>query len=109
MSTIDQDRSRLLRSRRDFFRTIGGAAFGSAAISTTLRDFRLINSALAQGSGIGGSFTDYKALVCIYLGGGNVPGNLTLVPSVGGDRAAGDYIGLFDLNVDRLAAALASP
>jgi ABC-type Zn uptake system ZnuABC Zn-binding protein ZnuA len=34
---------------------------------------------------------------------------VTLVPSVGGDRAAVDYIGLFDLNVERLAAALASP
>jgi uncharacterized protein (DUF1501 family) len=78
MSTIDQDRVRLLRSRRDFFRTIGGAALGSAAISTTLRDFRLINSALAQGSGIGGSFTDYKALVCIFLNGGNDANNLII-------------------------------
>jgi len=79
MSTIDQDRARLLRSRRDFFRTIGGAALGSAAISTTLRDFRLINSALAQGNGVGGSFTDYKALVCIFLNGGNDANNL-IVP-----------------------------
>ncbi|RYD47640.1 MAG: DUF1501 domain-containing protein, partial [Verrucomicrobiaceae bacterium] len=78
MSTIDQDRARLLRSRRDFFRTIGGAALGSAAISTTLRDFRLINSALAQGSGVGGSFTDYKALVCIFLNGGNDANNLII-------------------------------
>jgi uncharacterized protein (DUF1501 family) len=79
MSTIDQDRARLLRSRRSFFRTIGGAALGSAAISTTLRDFRLINSALAQGTGVGGSFNDYKALVCIFLNGGNDANNL-IVP-----------------------------
>lgn len=79
MSTIDQDRARLLRTRRDFFRTIGGAALGSAAISTTLRDFRLINSALAQGGGVGGTFTDYKALVCIFLNGGNDANNL-IVP-----------------------------
>ncbi|MCW1925343.1 DUF1501 domain-containing protein [Luteolibacter arcticus] len=78
MSTIDQDRARLLRSRRSFFRTIGGAALGSAAISTTLRDFRLINSALAQGNGVGGSFTDYKALVCIFLNGGNDANNLII-------------------------------
>ena len=32
---------------------------------------------------------------------------VTLVPSVGGDPAAGDYLALFDLNVGRLAAALA--
>jgi uncharacterized protein (DUF1501 family) len=78
MSTTDQDRSRLLRTRRDFFRTIGGAALGSAAISSTLRDFRLINSALAQGPGAGG-FSDYKALVCIFLNGGNDSNNL-IVP-----------------------------
>jgi ABC-type Zn uptake system ZnuABC Zn-binding protein ZnuA len=32
-----------------------------------------------------------------------------LIPSVGADPAAGDYLALFDLNVKRLAAALASP
>ena len=32
---------------------------------------------------------------------------VTLVPSVGGDPDAGDYVALFDLNVARLAAALA--
>lgn len=78
MSTIDQDRARLLRTRRDFFRTVGGAALGTAAISSTLRDFRLINSALAQGPG-GGAFSDYKALVCIFLNGGNDSNNL-IVP-----------------------------
>jgi ABC-type Zn uptake system ZnuABC Zn-binding protein ZnuA len=34
---------------------------------------------------------------------------VTLVPSVGGDAAAGDYVALFDLNVRRLADALATP
>lgn len=78
MSHIDQDRARLLRTRRSFFRTVGGAALGSAAISSTLRDFRLINSALAQGPGAGG-FSDYKALVCIFLNGGNDSNNM-IVP-----------------------------
>lgn len=78
MSNIDQDRARLLRTRRSFFRTVGGAALGSAAISSTLRDFRLINSALAQGPGAGG-FSDYKALVCIFLNGGNDSNNM-IVP-----------------------------
>jgi ABC-type Zn uptake system ZnuABC Zn-binding protein ZnuA len=34
---------------------------------------------------------------------------VTLVPSVGGAREAGDYLALFELNVTRLAEALASP
>jgi uncharacterized protein (DUF1501 family) len=85
MSTIDQDRARLLRTRRDFFRTVGGAALGTAAISSTLRDFRLINSALAQGPGAGG-FSDYKALVCIFLNGGNDSNNL-IVPRGAGHAA----------------------
>ena len=85
MSTIDQDRARLLRTRRDFFRTVGGAALGTAAISSTLRDFRLINSALAQGPG-GGAFSDYKALVCIFLNGGNDSNNL-IVPRGAGHAA----------------------
>lgn len=77
MSTKDKDRNRILRTRRDFFRT-GGAAIGSLAISATLRDFRLINSALAQTLG-GGAFPDYKALVCLFLSGGNDSNNM-IVP-----------------------------
>ena len=77
MSTIEEDRARLLRTRREFFRTAGCAALGSIAISSTIRDFRLINSALAQGGD--SSFPDYKALVCIFLSGGNDSNNL-IVP-----------------------------
>jgi hypothetical protein len=33
---------------------------------------------------------------------------VTLVPSVGGDGAAADYVALFDLNVHRLGVALSS-
>jgi hypothetical protein len=33
---------------------------------------------------------------------------VTLVPSVGGDPEARDYLALFDVNVRRLAAALAA-
>lgn len=52
-------------SRRSFFNRISGAAFG-LPIFSTLTDLRLINSAVAQDS-----FSDYKALVCVFLGGGN--------------------------------------
>lgn len=63
----DDDRQILLRSRRDFIRQAACAAVGTVAVTNTLRDFRFINSALAQGTG----FNDYKAIVCIFMSGGN--------------------------------------
>lgn len=77
MSTIDQDRAKFLRTRRSFLRDFGTAALGSLAVSSTLRDFRLINSALAQGNGPF-AFPDYKALVCVFLSGGNDSNNLVI-------------------------------
>ena len=77
MSTIDQDRAALLRTRRDFFRTAGCAALSSIGVASTIRDFRLVNSALAQNSGPF-SFADYKALVCVFLSGGNDGNNLVI-------------------------------
>jgi len=66
--TQNDDRQMLLRTRRDFIRQAACAAVGSIAISNTIRDFRFINSALAQASD---PFANYKALVCIFLSGGN--------------------------------------
>ena len=63
-----------LRSRRAFFRQAACAAVGTLSIATTLRDLRFINSAVAQGI-----LTDYKALVCVFLSGGNDSNNL-IVP-----------------------------
>lgn len=77
MSTLEQDRAKFLRSRRSFLRDCGTAALGSLAVSSTLRDFRLINSALAQGNGPF-AFPDYKALVCVFLSGGNDSNNLVV-------------------------------
>lgn len=77
MSTIDQDRAKFLRTRRSFLRDFGTAALGSLAVSSTLRDFRLINSAVAQGNGPF-AFPDYKALVCVFLSGGNDSNNLVV-------------------------------
>ena len=82
MSTIDQDRADLLRTRRDFFRTAGCAALSSIGVASTIRDFRLVNSALAQGSGPL-SFPDYKAMVCIFLSGGNDSNNLVIPRGAG--------------------------
>src|SRR5437667_3159411 len=58
-------------SRREFLRRSGCGALSAAALATGINQFGLIN-AFAQG-------TDYKALVCIFLGGGN-DGNNMVVP-----------------------------
>jgi uncharacterized protein (DUF1501 family) len=70
MSSIDQDRESVLRTRRGFLRQAGCAALGTIAVSSVIRDFRLINSAMAQGAGTS-VFPDYKALICIHMAGGN--------------------------------------
>jgi uncharacterized protein (DUF1501 family) len=64
-----------LRTRRDFFRQASCAALGTLGVTSALRDLRLINAAVAQTGG----FSDYKALVCVFLGGGNDSNNL-IVP-----------------------------
>lgn len=64
-------------TRRQFIRQAACAAVGTTAIASTLFDLRLIKAALAQGN-----FTDYKALVCVFLYGGNDSNNL-LIPSTG--------------------------
>jgi uncharacterized protein (DUF1501 family) len=62
-----------LQTRRDFFRQAACAAVGTLSIATTIRDLRFINTAAAQGT-----LNDYKALVCIFLGGGNDSNNLII-------------------------------
>jgi uncharacterized protein (DUF1501 family) len=62
-----------LQTRRDFIRQAACAALGTAAMTSTIRDLRFMNAAVAQ-TGI----TDYKALVCIFLQGGNDSNNLIL-------------------------------
>ena len=57
-------------SRRDFLRRAGIAA-GTAAMASTLESLAL-TSALAGGTGA------YKALVCIFLGGGNDSNNMII-------------------------------
>ncbi|HEX8130785.1 MAG TPA: DUF1501 domain-containing protein [Pyrinomonadaceae bacterium] len=62
-------------TRRDFLRQTGCALVGGAALMSGIEDFGLIH-AFAQGAS---PATDYKALVCIFLSGGN-DGNNTIVP-----------------------------
>jgi len=60
-------------SRRKFIRQAACAALGTAAMNNCFRDLFLINSAMAFGAP-----SDYKALVCIFLGGGNDSNNLII-------------------------------
>ena len=60
-------------TRRDFLRRAACAAVGTAAMTSAIRDLRFMNAAVAQ-SNISG----YKALVCIFLQGGNDSNNLIL-------------------------------
>jgi uncharacterized protein (DUF1501 family) len=77
-----------LQTRRDFFRQAACAAVGTLSVATTIRDLRFINTAVAQGV-----LTDYKALVCIFLAGGNDSNNLIIpVPLDGNDTVGqGEY------------------
>src|SRR5215467_16353312 len=58
-------------SRREFLRRSSCSALGVAALASGVDRFGLVQ-AFAQG-------TDYKALVCVFLGGGN-DGNNMVVP-----------------------------
>lgn len=70
-------------SRREFLRTSSCSALGLAALASGIDRFGLVQ-AFAQG-------TDYKALVCVFLGGGN-DGNNMVVPL--DDQGYGDYAGV---------------
>ena len=65
-------------TRRDFIRRAACAAMGTAAMTSAIRDLRFMNAAVAQ-STIGPN--DYKALVCVFLSGGNDSNNL-IIPTV---------------------------
>jgi uncharacterized protein (DUF1501 family) len=60
-------------TRRDFIRRAACAAVGTTALSASIRDLRFMNAAVAQSN-----INDYKALVCIFLSGGNDANNLLL-------------------------------
>ncbi|MGV3530869.1 MAG: DUF1501 domain-containing protein [Chthoniobacteraceae bacterium] len=71
---MDYEKLPHLRTRRDFFRQAACAALGTVALTSTIRDLRFINAALGQGAPL----NDYKALVCIFLNGGNDSNNLVI-------------------------------
>jgi uncharacterized protein (DUF1501 family) len=62
-----------LTSRRTFIRQTACAALGTSALLSSIWDLRKVSAAVA------GSAADYKALVCVFLYGGN-DGNNMFVP-----------------------------
>jgi uncharacterized protein (DUF1501 family) len=60
-------------TRREFLRRAACAAVGTVAMTATIRDLRFMNAAVAQSN-----ISDYKALVCIFLQGGNDSNNMIL-------------------------------
>ncbi len=74
--------SRDLLSRRSFLRRASGTVLGASAFNT-LFDLRLINNAVGAVN-----VSDYKALVCVFLGGGNDCNN-TLLPAPADARYEG--------------------
>ena len=68
-------------SRRGFLTRSGMAGLYSAPVMSSLLNFRLMNTAAAAVPGIAGS--DYKALVCVFLAGGNDSFNM-LIPRKAG-------------------------
>jgi uncharacterized protein (DUF1501 family) len=62
-------------TRRDFIRTAACAAVGTTALTSSILDLKMIGAAAAATVP-----TDYKALVCIFLYGGN-DGNNLLIPT----------------------------
>ena len=60
-------------SRRQFIRQAACATVGTMAMTSAIRDLRFMNAAVAQTN-----ITDYKALVCIFLAGGNDSNNLII-------------------------------
>src|SRR5271156_4239426 len=63
-------------TRRDFIRRAACAAVGTVAMTSTIRNLRFMNAAMAQSN-----ISDYKALVCIFLQGGNDSNNMIIPTS----------------------------
>ncbi len=78
-------------SRRNFFRHACCAAVGSTGILSSLAQLRAIGAVAGDSSDLGRSTaaadSDYKALVCLFLQGGNDATNL-IIPSDGSNYTA---------------------
>ena len=79
------------KSRRDFLQQAGCGAISAAALAATVNRFGLITS-LAQSAG------NYRALVCIFMLGGN-DGNNSVIP-LHSDATLSNYAKYYALRND---------
>ena len=90
-------------TRRQFLVKTGCSAMGVTSVVNTLAHLKLMQGALNAQSGGGGG---YKALVCVFLNGGNDSNNM-LLPFSGTART--DYVagrGMLGIPTDNATAAL---
>jgi uncharacterized protein (DUF1501 family) len=64
-------------SRRNFLQRFGTAGLGLTVLGRTIRELRFLNTAVAEGV----QPTDYKALICVFLNGGNDSNNM-IIPTI---------------------------
>ncbi len=64
-------------SRRNFLERFGSAALGTTVLAKTISELRILNTAVAQGV----PPADYKALICVFLNGGNDSNNM-IIPTI---------------------------
>ena len=85
-------------SRRSFLKRSGPFLFGATVLANTIRELRFLNDAMAQEPNL----TDYKALICVFLNGGNDSNNLIIptIPAEWTNYAAGRTVTLAIPNTD---------
>ena len=86
----------MTRTRREFLKETGCAALGTSLLAAGIQDFGLVR-AFAQTTA-----TDYKALVCLFLNGGN-DGNNTVVPISTPNNSYAQYAAVRNANNAGLA------
>ncbi len=64
-------------SRRSFLQRFGSAALGTTVLARTINELKILNSAMAAGP----DPQDYKALICVFLNGGNDSNNM-IIPTI---------------------------
>lgn len=79
--------SSLRTSRRDFLRQACCAGVGTAGLLSAAGQLRVLGAIAGDSLATTADSTDYKALVCLFLRGGNDATNL-IVPADGADYAA---------------------
>lgn len=78
-----------IQSRRDFLRQSACASLGVTGLVNMLAHMRLMTAAMAQGSA---PASGYKALVCVFLNGGNDSNNMLLpIGDPTSDELRADY------------------